>query len=199
MEAAGALGVTSGPVFGRGGGKGEAKSDAVLAAGVEASGVESAPVFGRGGGKGGVGNAPVRGRGKGEEASAAGWEASGGGTRNEAVSLLICVGAPEGRPGEVLPDAVGRATGSVTFLELGVKSGGRRNGPDEVSGGCGVSAEGDFDSTRAGGNGVAGGAAAAGVRLGKPISDWVAGRAGGLDSCGIGSKRSPSSAVLPWI
>jgi hypothetical protein len=176
--AAGVVGLISGPVLGRGGGKGEVKSDAVFVLGGALSGVESEPVFGRGGGKGGVGSAPVRGRGKGEEASAAG-VARGGGTRKEAVNLLIWVGAPEGRPGEVLPEAVGGDTGSVTFRESGVKSGGRRNGPEEVSGGWGASDGGVFASTRAGGNGAGGGVAAAG--LGSPMRDCVAGNAGGRD------------------
>jgi hypothetical protein len=114
------VGLISGPVLGRGGGKGEVNSDEVFVFGGAAlSGVESDPVLGRGGGKGGVGSAPVRGRGNGEVASPAG-AASGGGTRKEAVSRLICVGTPEGRPGDVLPEEVGRATGCVAFFEPGV-------------------------------------------------------------------------------
>ncbi len=48
-------------------------------------------------------------------------------------------------------------------------------------------------STRAGGSGFAAGG------LGRPVSDCVTGSAGGRDWCGMGSKRSPSSALPPGM
>lgn len=174
----GAVGVGSAPVFGRGAGKGGSTPVWGLEGGAGGA-PRRDPVLGLGGGKGGAGNAPVRGRGKGEVEPSAAVSEGRSVIRTEPVSLWICVGAAgaAGRPGE-------------TVRPLSA-TGGLAKEPEEVRGGCGAAGRGGTLASSGGGVERAGGVARA-----TPARGCVFGRAGGRVWWGTGMKSSFSS-VLP--